>query len=231
MQFNRLPAHIRQQWETAKPTSGERRIVQTLLPLTGGNHEEIGGLLHEEISFEEFMLQATERATRNEDGFFLAHEFVAKVFSGQELRSRMLCRIAEYLKKGEIAYGDPPLKLTKSEIENGAYRYRSLSDEFRESDLTEFFKTRNEWPDASDKEAEPTEPERRLARLRQLGGSAKSKNGKWRFSGISELVELEKFEVRKRCDEKTIRSDLTEALKAEEDEKRAGKALRLTAGS
>lgn len=66
------------------------------------------------------------------------------------------------------------------------------------------------------------DPERRLARLRELGGNAKHKNGDWKFTGISTLVEREKSEGRKRSDEKTIRADLTEAAQDELDARRAG---------
>lgn len=64
--------------------------------------------------------------------------------------------------------------------------------------------------------------ERRLARLRELGGSAKYKNSAWKFTGISALVEREKSEGRKRSDEKTIRADLKEAAQDELDARRAG---------
>lgn len=64
--------------------------------------------------------------------------------------------------------------------------------------------------------------ERRLAALRALSGTANYRNGKWRFTGIAELVASEKNAKRKRSDEKTIRADLKEAAQAERDEKRAG---------
>lgn len=66
------------------------------------------------------------------------------------------------------------------------------------------------------------DPERRLARLRSLGGSATYKHGEWQFKGISALVALEKNEERKRSDEKTIRADLKEAAENELVAKRAG---------
>jgi hypothetical protein len=66
------------------------------------------------------------------------------------------------------------------------------------------------------------DPERRLARLRALGGSAKYKNGHWRFSGTSKLVTLERSDGRKRIDEKTIRADLREAAENERTARRAG---------
>lgn len=64
--------------------------------------------------------------------------------------------------------------------------------------------------------------ERRLARLRELGGSAKHKNGEWRFTGISSLADLERSDGRKRIDEKTIRADLREAAENERTSMRAG---------
>ena len=65
------------------------------------------------------------------------------------------------------------------------------------------------------------DPERRLALLRELGGSAKYVRYRWKFSGITALVKREKADGRKRRDEKTIRSDLKEAAQAERDAKSA----------
>lgn len=67
-----------------------------------------------------------------------------------------------------------------------------------------------------------SEPERRLARLRSLGGCATYRRGEWKFRGITALVEIEKSEERNRSDEKTIRDDLREAAQNELDAKRAG---------
>ena len=73
---------------------------------------------------------------------------------------------------------------------------------------------------------EVPDPERRLAALRALGGSAKWKRGRgvqvWQFTGIQKLVAQEKTDGRKRIDEKTIRADLREAAEAENMEKRNG---------
>lgn len=68
------------------------------------------------------------------------------------------------------------------------------------------------------------DPERRLARLRALGGNATFSNrqGEWKFTGIKALVDAERNEGRKRRDEKTIRADLREAAEAEREAKRAG---------
>lgn len=65
------------------------------------------------------------------------------------------------------------------------------------------------------------DPERRLARLRELGGNAIYKRGEWKITGISALVASEKNEGRKRSDEKTIRADLKEAAEKEREAKRA----------
>ena len=65
------------------------------------------------------------------------------------------------------------------------------------------------------------DPERRLARLRALGGDAIYKRGEWRIPGISALVASEKSEGRKRCDEKTIRADIKEAAENEREAKRS----------
>ena len=75
-------------------------------------------------------------------------------------------------------------------------------------------------PELSTQEA--PDPERRLSRLRELGGSAKHRSGEWRFTGIASLVASEKAQGRSRIDEKTIRADLKEALQNELEAKRAG---------
>ncbi len=72
---------------------------------------------------------------------------------------------------------------------------------------------------------EVPDPERRLAALRALGGSAKWRRNRvgiqaWRFTGIQKLVTQEKADGRKRSDEKTIRDDLREAAETESVEKR-----------
>jgi hypothetical protein len=64
--------------------------------------------------------------------------------------------------------------------------------------------------------------ERRLALLRELGGSVKLRHGEWRFTGIKALVASEKAARTGRSDEKTIRADLREACQAERDAKTAG---------
>lgn len=66
------------------------------------------------------------------------------------------------------------------------------------------------------------DPERRLARLRELGGGATYRRNEWKFTGIAALVAAERNEGRKRRDEKTIRADLREAAEAEREAKRAG---------
>ena len=69
---------------------------------------------------------------------------------------------------------------------------------------------------------QPSDAERRLSKLRMLGGSSKYTNNEWTFKGIALLVKSEKEERRKRGDEKTIRADLKEAAQSELDAKRAG---------
>jgi hypothetical protein len=61
---------------------------------------------------------------------------------------------------------------------------------------------------------------RRLKKLRFIGGEATKRHGQWKFTKISELIEMEKAEGRKRVSEKTIRKDLAEAAYAEERMKR-----------
>ena len=72
-----------------------------------------------------------------------------------------------------------------------------------------------------------TDPERRLARLHALGGSATYRRNEWKFTGIKALVAIEKSEGRKRSSEKTIRGDLKEAAQTELEAKRAGFAAGL----
>lgn len=67
-----------------------------------------------------------------------------------------------------------------------------------------------------------SDPERRLARLRELGGDAKKVRDEWKFSGMVKLVASEKALGRKRSDDKTIRADLKEAAEAEREAKAAG---------
>ena len=74
--------------------------------------------------------------------------------------------------------------------------------------------------DSASNDATP-DPERRLTRLRQLGGNVTFRRGEWKCTGITALVAIEKSEGRKRSDEKTIRADLKEAAENERDAKRA----------
>lgn len=75
--------------------------------------------------------------------------------------------------------------------------------------------------DSASNDARP-DPERRLALLRALGGSATYRRNEWKFTGIAALVASEKSEGRKRSDEKTIRADLKEAAQNELEARRAG---------
>ena len=75
--------------------------------------------------------------------------------------------------------------------------------------------------DSTSNDATP-DPERRLALLRALGGSATYRRNEWKFTGIAALVASEKSEGCKRSDEKTIRADLKEAAQNEREARRAG---------
>ena len=75
--------------------------------------------------------------------------------------------------------------------------------------------------DSASNDATP-DPERRLALLRALGGSATYRRNEWKFTGIAALVASEKSEGCKRSDEKTIRADLKEAAQSEREARRAG---------
>jgi len=76
-------------------------------------------------------------------------------------------------------------------------------------------------PVVADSASTIQDPERRLARLRALGGNVTYRRGEWKVAGISALVTIEKSEGRKRSDEKTIRADLKEAAENEREAKRA----------
>ena len=65
------------------------------------------------------------------------------------------------------------------------------------------------------------DPERRLARLRALGGDTSFKRGAWRIRGIVALEASEQREGRSRRSQKTIREDLIEAAESERESKRA----------
>ena len=75
--------------------------------------------------------------------------------------------------------------------------------------------------DSASNDATP-DPERRLTRLRQLGGNVTFRRGEWKCTGITALVAIEKSEGRKRSDEQTIRADLKEAAQNELEARRAG---------
>jgi len=66
------------------------------------------------------------------------------------------------------------------------------------------------------------DPERRLAKLTELGGTYKYRNGKWSFTGIGKLENSERNADHKRCSQKTIRDDLIEAAQSERELKQAG---------
>lgn len=69
-----------------------------------------------------------------------------------------------------------------------------------------------------------TEPERRLKRLRALGGSSTYLRGKWSFKHSERLIKLEREEGRERASPKTIRTDLISAAEAEKQATREGRA-------
>lgn len=69
-----------------------------------------------------------------------------------------------------------------------------------------------------------SEPERRLRRLRAMGGSAEwsARKSDWALKGIGELVAAEASEGRGRVSDKTVRADLVSALEAERAKQREG---------
>lgn len=70
-----------------------------------------------------------------------------------------------------------------------------------------------------------SDPPRRLAALRALGGSVRWLQVEWQIKGISKLVEQEKTQKRARSDEKTIRGDLKKAAEDERMLKREGRPV------
>ncbi|MBU6257889.1 MAG: hypothetical protein KGO01_05655 [Burkholderiales bacterium] len=59
------------------------------------------------------------------------------------------------------------------------------------------------------------DPERRLARLRDLGGWVGKVRGKWKTKGVSQLIAAEAAEGRKRRSDKTVRADVINAAENE----------------
>ena len=58
--------------------------------------------------------------------------------------------------------------------------------------------------------------QRRLGRLKELGGGAfRDRDGNWRFKGISELINAEASENRPRSSDKIVRADLKKAVEIE----------------
>lgn len=75
-------------------------------------------------------------------------------------------------------------------------------------------------PPAAQVEPELPDPQRRLKRLRDMGGRVTRNRGVVGFKGIVALTRAEKAEGRPRSDEKTIREDIKIAVQAEDEEKR-----------
>ena len=71
-----------------------------------------------------------------------------------------------------------------------------------------------------------SEPMRRLRRLiADCSGTYRKDGSHWRFTKIAELMQLELSEKRKRCSEKTIRTDLVQAAEFVEAQRRSGVKL------
>ncbi|MSQ65569.1 MAG: hypothetical protein EXR37_04340 [Limnohabitans sp.] len=113
----------------------------------------------------------------------------------------------------------------------GGFSYVRQPEEWRvmKSDLQKWIEEKSSEPGSSPSttsqlapEATSSEPERRLALLRAMGGDAKKVKGEWRFTGTIGLVLREKADSRKRSDQKTIRVDLKAAADAESEDKREG---------
>lgn len=75
---------------------------------------------------------------------------------------------------------------------------------------------------ATETDKHKSEPVRRLAALRAMGGDITYERHGWKIRGISELVKQEKLNHRQRCSEKTIRDDLKSAAEDEREARRAG---------
>jgi|APLak6261691555_1056199.scaffolds.fasta_scaffold00257_8 hypothetical protein len=142
-----------------------------------------------------------------------------RTFDGFDERNGILMRYT----KGMLADDEPDFETVPADCRVVGYDVHALADEYTAPESTQ----------AEPQAAAPApvaglatnsatpDPERRLARLRALGGDAIYRRGEWKITGISALVASEKGEGRKRCDEKTIRADLKEAAESEREAKRA----------
>ena len=122
--------------------------------------------------------------------------------------------------KGMLTDDEPDFETVPDDCRVVGYDVHALADEYCAPEDAPQAATPAPVAGIATNSATP-DPERRLARLRALGGDAIYRRGEWKITGISALVASEKGEGRKRCDEKTIRADLKEAAENERDAKRA----------
>ena len=143
-----------------------------------------------------------------------------RTFDGFDERNGILMRYT----KGMLADDEPDFETVPADCRVVGYDVHALADEYTAHDAQQAEPQAVPAPVVADSASNDTtpDPERRLARLRALGGSATYKRGEWKIIGITYLVESEKSEGRKRSDEKTIRADLKEAAQNELDARRAG---------
>lgn len=139
-----------------------------------------------------------------------------RTFDGFEIVDGVLLRYT----KGELVAGEPDFETVPDDCRVVGYDVHALADEYCAPEDAPQAATPAPVAGIATNSATP-DPERRLARLRALGGDAIYRRGEWKITGISALVASEKGEGRKRCDEKTIRADLKEAAENERDAKRA----------
>lgn len=139
-----------------------------------------------------------------------------RTFDGFEERNGILMRYT----KGMLHDDEPDFETVPDDCRVVGYDVHALADEYCAPEDAPQAATPAPVAGIATNSATP-DPERRLARLRALGGDAIYRRGEWKITGISALVASEKGEGRKRCDEKTIRADLKEAAENERDAKRA----------
>lgn len=244
MTFDELPKHIQAQWESAKPLSGGGRRVRTF----HGIGAKPGGEHWCPMSESSFLADAHLRLEKNRGGRFTPQDVAAILAVTQkwdeQTQREFLWHLHRDIRAGRICIIKDAHLLERNCAIDGD-KHSDAHDLLSAKEITRWLESQNapykftsenfsDAPTSSPSAPAPvgaldhtSDTERRLALLRELGGSAKYMRNEWRFTGIVALVAREKVDGRKRCDEKTIRADLKEAAQAERDSKNAGFAAGL----
>jgi hypothetical protein len=140
--------------------------------------------------------------------------------------------LAQAVMRGALLLRDP-LTLGPHPMPIGAMRDAGI---VLLDDLRDFLKSRGITVEVAAAQASPApanttlaapelpDPERRLKRLREIGGEASWYMGKWTFTKTNTLAADEARENRPRSSQKTIKADLEKAAEAERKAKRDGAA-------